>query len=161
MSGKYTKRNVPFDIPSFDESIRRDFLSGVITLEEAAREYDRANHTHYFDLEYTKRKLGFNADELEAISLVNKLGCDESTSRLNNIFVEANKKMEMLLDGCHPGLVPSGFTERNYMTDDQLREVHLLTLGMSICFDPSIEAKRKVLERINVRRSRSGKPLVK
>lgn len=117
------------------------------------------------DLEYGKKKLGLIAelpnDELEAISLVNRLGYDESESRLSNIFSEANKKMEMLLDDCHPGLVPSGFTERNYMTADQLREVHLLTLGMSICSDPTIEAKRNVLERINTRRSRSGKPLVK
>lgn len=165
MCGQSAKRKEPFDIPGFDESLRRDLQSGSITLEDAAREYYRANHTFSVDLEYTKKTIGLIAeqpsDELKAIGLVNRLGYDESASRLNNIFREANKKMELILDGCHPGLVPSGFTERNYMTEDQLREVHLLTLGMSICFDPKIEAKRKVLERINARRSRSGKPLVK
>lgn len=101
------------------------------------------------------------ADESEAICLVTKLGLEESESRLNQIYLEGKEKMELLLEGSHPGDVPSGYTVRNYLTESQLREVHLLTTGITICFNQRIGARRKVLERINARRSRYGKPLVK
>lgn len=47
-----------FDIPTFHESVKRDYEAGLITLEEAAIEFNKGNWTHYIDIEYTKKKLG-------------------------------------------------------------------------------------------------------
>ena len=48
----------PFDIPSFHESIKRDYEAGLISLEGAALEFFRGNHTVSVDTEYTKKQLG-------------------------------------------------------------------------------------------------------
>lgn len=45
-------------IPSFHESVRRDFETGLITLEEAAAEFHKGNWTGFVDIEYTKKQLG-------------------------------------------------------------------------------------------------------
>ena len=47
-----------FDIPGFHESVKRDFDAGLITLEEAAREFCKANWTPYINMAYTKKHLG-------------------------------------------------------------------------------------------------------
>lgn len=47
-----------FNIPSFSDSIKRDFENGDITLEQAAQEFYQANYTFYVDMDYTKKKLG-------------------------------------------------------------------------------------------------------
>ncbi|HEC8324799.1 TPA: hypothetical protein RG501_RS13200 [Providencia rettgeri] len=47
-----------FDIPSLHESLKRDFETGVITLQEAAIEFFKCNWTPFVDIEYTKEKLG-------------------------------------------------------------------------------------------------------
>ncbi len=52
------KRKKAFDIPGFHESVKMEFDEGLITLEEAAIEFYKANWTHYIDIEYTKKKLG-------------------------------------------------------------------------------------------------------
>ncbi len=46
-----------FMIPALDESIKRDFEAGLITLEQAAIEFYKANWTPYIDMEYTREKL--------------------------------------------------------------------------------------------------------
>ncbi|SHH69712.1 hypothetical protein SAMN05444147_11679 [Pectobacterium carotovorum] len=51
-------KNKPFDIPSFHESVKKDFEAGLITLEEAAIEFYKGNWTHFVDIEYTKKILG-------------------------------------------------------------------------------------------------------
>lgn len=48
----------PFHIPGFHESVKREFEEGLITLEEAAIEFYKANWTFYVDIEYTKKHLG-------------------------------------------------------------------------------------------------------
>ncbi|CNK26363.1 Uncharacterised protein [Yersinia aldovae] len=53
-----SRRKKAFDIPSFHESVKIEFEAGLITLEEAAIEFYKANWTHYIDMEYTKKKLG-------------------------------------------------------------------------------------------------------
>ena len=40
-------RKKAFDIPSLDESLRRDYLAGKITAHEVALELNRANWTFY------------------------------------------------------------------------------------------------------------------
>lgn len=50
--------NKAFDIPSFHESVKRDFETGLITLEAAAIEFYKGNWTHFVDIEYTKKQLG-------------------------------------------------------------------------------------------------------
>ncbi|EGV6865808.1 hypothetical protein EZM72_23715 [Salmonella enterica] len=52
------KTNKAFDIPALDRSLKRDFEAGLITLEEAAIEFSKANWTFFVDIEYTKKKLG-------------------------------------------------------------------------------------------------------
>lgn len=47
-----------FDIPTLDESIKRNYEAGLLTLEEATRDFYRANWSFTVDIEYTKRKLG-------------------------------------------------------------------------------------------------------
>lgn len=46
-----------FNIPSIHESVKRDFETGLMTLEQAAIEFYNANYTHYVDVEYTKKQL--------------------------------------------------------------------------------------------------------
>ena len=48
----------PFDIPNFDQSVKRDFEAGLITLEEASIEFYKGNRTEFIDIEYTKKQLG-------------------------------------------------------------------------------------------------------
>ncbi|MEM8262990.1 hypothetical protein Q4S26_02565, partial [Morganella morganii] len=55
---KSNKVKKPFDIPSFSESVKKDFEAGLITLKEAAIEFYKNNNTFYVDIEYTKKKLG-------------------------------------------------------------------------------------------------------
>lgn len=52
------KRKVPFNIPSITESLKQDYEKGILSLQEAAFEFHKANLTHYVDLEYTKMRLG-------------------------------------------------------------------------------------------------------
>lgn len=47
-----------FNIPSFHESVKRDFEAGVVTLEQAAIEFHKNNWTPFVDIEYTKNKIG-------------------------------------------------------------------------------------------------------
>jgi len=47
-----------FDIPALDESLKRDFNNGLISIKEAAKEFYRANWSMTVDIEYTKKKLG-------------------------------------------------------------------------------------------------------
>lgn len=47
----------PYNIPSFDDSVKSDFKKGLITIEEAAEAFFVGGHTNYIDLEYTQRKL--------------------------------------------------------------------------------------------------------
>ena len=46
-----------FNIPSFSESVKKDFEAGLLTLEDAAIEFYKANYTFYIDFEYTKKQL--------------------------------------------------------------------------------------------------------
>jgi hypothetical protein len=50
----------PFDIPSFHESIKCDYEAKLISLEDAALEFYRGNHTPFVDLKYTKKQLGIS-----------------------------------------------------------------------------------------------------
>ncbi|MEM8296594.1 hypothetical protein Q4S16_11685 [Morganella morganii] len=52
---KSNKVKKPFDIPSFSESVKKDFEAGLITLKEAAIEFYKNNNTFYVDIEYTKK----------------------------------------------------------------------------------------------------------
>lgn len=55
---KTNKVKKVFDIPSFSESIKKDFEAGLLTLEEAAIEFYKNNNTFFVDIEYTKKQLG-------------------------------------------------------------------------------------------------------
>lgn len=55
---KARKPNEPFNIPGFHESVKMDFEAGLLTLEEAAIEFYKSNHTFFIDIEYTKKQLG-------------------------------------------------------------------------------------------------------
>lgn len=57
------KRKKPFDIAGFHESVKRDYDTGLITLEQAAIEFYKGNWTPYIDIEYTKKKLGVKCYE--------------------------------------------------------------------------------------------------
>ena len=48
----------PLDIPSFSESLKKDFEAGTIELKEAAIEFNKANWTDFVDIEYTKKQFG-------------------------------------------------------------------------------------------------------
>lgn len=50
--------NKSFDIPSFHESVKRDFETGLITLKEASIEFYKGGWTPFVDIEYTKKQLG-------------------------------------------------------------------------------------------------------
>ena len=45
-----------FNIPTLDESLYWEYVAGIITMEEAAREFAKANWTPYVDIDYTKSK---------------------------------------------------------------------------------------------------------
>ena len=45
-----------FNIPTLDESLYWEYVAGIITMDEAAREFAKANWTPYVDKEYTERK---------------------------------------------------------------------------------------------------------
>lgn len=98
------------------------------------------------------------ADEAEAIRLVTELGYEESRKRLDEIHDKAKQRMDELLDGCHPGFLPSGYTALNYMSDDDRSLNHLLTLGLSICDNPRVEARKRVIKRINERHQKHNRP---
>ncbi len=44
-----------FDIPAIEESLKRDYKKGNLTLEQIAKELYQAGHTCYIDLEYAKK----------------------------------------------------------------------------------------------------------
>lgn len=46
------------NIPSFHESLKKDFDAGLITLNQAAIEFYKSNWTTFVDVEYTKKHLG-------------------------------------------------------------------------------------------------------
>ena len=47
-----------FDIPNIFESVKADYASGQITLQEAAEEWNRANWTPFVCEDYARQKLG-------------------------------------------------------------------------------------------------------
>lgn len=51
-------KDKPFDIPNILESLRRDVLSGALTIETAAEELCIAGWMNYIDMEKTKALLG-------------------------------------------------------------------------------------------------------
>ena len=51
-------KDKPFDIPDILESLRRDVLSGALTIETAAEELCSAGWMNYIDMEKTKALLG-------------------------------------------------------------------------------------------------------
>jgi hypothetical protein len=53
-------RTKPFEIPSILESYRNDVVSGVMTVEQAAKELCAAGWTNYIDVETTKRLININ-----------------------------------------------------------------------------------------------------
>lgn len=55
---KTNKIKKTFDIPSFSESVKRDFEEGLLTLEEAAIAFYKNNNTFFIDIEYTKKQFG-------------------------------------------------------------------------------------------------------
>lgn len=59
---KANKIKKSFNIPSFSESIKRDFEAGLLTLEEAAIEFYKNNNTFFIDIEYTKKQLGIHGE---------------------------------------------------------------------------------------------------
>ena len=50
------KKDGSFNIPTLDESLYWEFVAGLITMDDAAREFAKANWTAYVDMEYTERK---------------------------------------------------------------------------------------------------------
>lgn len=64
MSGKHAQRKAPFNIPCITESLKQDFEKGLISLEEAAVEFHKANLSAYVDLEYTKKQFGISNKEV-------------------------------------------------------------------------------------------------
>ncbi|HIC2886850.1 TPA: hypothetical protein ACW0T4_003529 [Morganella morganii] len=59
---KTNKIKKSFNIPSFSESIKRDFEAGLLTLEEAAIEFYKNNNTFFIDIKYTKKQLGIHGE---------------------------------------------------------------------------------------------------
>ena len=57
-SSARTCQKKTFDITGFHDSVKNEFEAGKITLEEAAKEFYKANWTPFIDMEYTKKKLG-------------------------------------------------------------------------------------------------------
>ena len=57
---KAKMRITPFDIPTITESLHNDVASGVMTVEQAAKELCAAGWTNYIDVETTKRLLNIN-----------------------------------------------------------------------------------------------------
>ncbi|WP_160187719.1 hypothetical protein [Escherichia coli] len=55
---KIRNNKKPFDIPSFSESLKKDYEAGTIELKEAAIEFYKANWTAFVDIEYTKKQFG-------------------------------------------------------------------------------------------------------
>jgi hypothetical protein len=49
-----------FNIPSILDSYHDDVITGVITIEQAAKELCAAGWTNYIDVETTKRLLNIN-----------------------------------------------------------------------------------------------------
>lgn len=47
----------PYDIPIVGESLALDIVSGRMTMEQAAEELSRYNHTPYVDLNRTQQML--------------------------------------------------------------------------------------------------------
>ncbi|MGR5465288.1 hypothetical protein ACPV5G_20335 [Photobacterium damselae] len=58
-----SKKHRTFKILGFHESVRKDFETGLITLQQAAVEFYRANWTPYIDIEYTMQQLGIYEEE--------------------------------------------------------------------------------------------------
>ncbi|MDI3440226.1 hypothetical protein QLG07_12215 [Erwinia sp. V90_4] len=53
-----SRKQKPFIIPGFLESVKNDFEAGLITLDDAATEFYKANWTAFKSIEYTKKMLG-------------------------------------------------------------------------------------------------------
>ncbi|MGR5465223.1 hypothetical protein ACPV5G_19990 [Photobacterium damselae] len=52
-----SEKHQAFNILGFHASVRKDFEAGLITLQQAAVEFYRANWTPYLDIEYTMQQL--------------------------------------------------------------------------------------------------------
>ena len=66
------KGKKPFDVAIFHESVKMDFETGLITLEQAAIEFHKGNWTPFIDIEYAKKKLGVKAMKNEVLPLYEK-----------------------------------------------------------------------------------------
>lgn len=45
-----------YNIPALDESLYWEFVAGIITIDDAARDFAKANWTPFLDMEYTQKK---------------------------------------------------------------------------------------------------------
>ncbi|MFW5563395.1 MAG: hypothetical protein ACOCNX_00710 [Prevotella sp.] len=53
----YFNHDGSYNIPSIHESIYWDYVAGIITLEEAAGEFNLNGWTAYRDIEYTRKQI--------------------------------------------------------------------------------------------------------
>jgi len=60
-----SKKTDFYDIPTFHESLKRDYEAGLITIEQAALECFHGGHTNFVDMPYTKRKLGISESKIK------------------------------------------------------------------------------------------------
>jgi len=97
------------------------------------------------------------AEERIGYELVHSMGMDAAIQELNAIHEVAQRRMDELLKDCHPGDMPSGYTELNYMTDEQRVRRNRLSLGIELSRDKVQDARRALLARINTRRILAGR----
>ena len=107
-----TNADGSFNIPTVDESLYWEYAAGVISLKDAAREFNRSGWTNFVDEKYTKAKFAqlneqfgkLDADLKPLLAQQKELG--EAKAKLFATILEAKKDL-----GDHFSIVPTEISE--------------------------------------------------
>ena len=116
-----TNADGSFNIPTVDESLYWEYAAGVISLKDAAREFNRSGWTNFVDEKYTKAKFAqlneqfgkLDADLKPLLAQQKELG--EAKAKLFATILEAQKDM-----GDEISIAPTEITEngsKNVITE--------------------------------------------
>ena len=116
-----TNADGSFNIPTVDESLYWEYVAGVISLKDAAREFNRSGWTNFVDEKYTKAKFAqlneqfgkLDADLKPLLAQQKELG--EAKAKLFATILEAQKDL-----GDEISIAPTEITEngsKNVITE--------------------------------------------
>ena len=116
-------RKKAFNIPGIDQSLKKDFENGKITIDEVALEYHKAGFTNEIDIDYAKRmmkKEPISKKHLKQLQMLcHKVNRRYAKGLNDDDQVAAMFKFEKSISDCR---VIIGWDDYQAMTIEQLEE---------------------------------------